>query len=168
MTAEEIAFWNDNRIVVNIQEVTPRYYLFTSAIDAGTAPVINLTDTCWLKKREMDRYTTAQLRSEHCYSYSATHKEKQPRYPGGEAAWQRFLIKHIILPDSVNTEYSVASLQFLVDRKGNLSHVQMIKGDPGLRDMFERLLLQSGQWLPAMQGGRTVKAYKRLTIRYCL
>jgi hypothetical protein len=37
--------------------------------------------------------------------YSLSYDEKQPRYPGGAVAWQRHLIKHMFIPDSLNTDW---------------------------------------------------------------
>lgn len=99
---------------------------------------------------------------------SAGASAQQPRYPGGEAAWMRYLVKHVRIPDSVDSQYSTAIMKFMVNRDSSVSDVQMLTGDTALKEMFIRIVLQSGKWQPALQGGRTVNSYTTLRITYCL
>lgn len=97
----------------------------------------------------------------------STGEEKQPRYPGGEAAWMRYLVKHVRISDSANSQYSTATMKFMVNKDSSVSDVQLLAGDIALKEMFTRIILHSGKWWPAQQGGRTINSYKTLHITYC-
>jgi protein TonB len=101
-----------------------------------------------------------------------TKVEIESSYPGGDAAWQRYLYKNFHYPDeAVNNEIQGnVVVQFIVDKEGNISDVQAISGptDGGLRDEAVRVIKRSGKWTPAVQNGRQVKSYKRQPIVFKL
>jgi len=91
--------------------------------------------------------------------------ELESEFPGGDAAWNRFLLQNMRYPsDAVknNIEGTVV-IQFIVDKDGAVSNIQAVKGpeDGGLREEAIRIIRKSGKWLPAIQYGRYVKSYKR-------
>lgn len=89
-------------------------------------------------------------------------------YPGGMPAWQRFMYKNFRYPDDGqnNEIQGTVVVQFVVDEKGNVSNVVAISGPEtgGLREEAVRVIKKSGLWVPAIQNGRQVKAYKRQPI----
>jgi len=91
--------------------------------------------------------------------------EIESEYPGGPAAWLRYLNKNFHYPDEgLNNEIQgVVMVQFIVDKDGNVSDVQAVSGpeEGGLRDEAMRVIRKSGGWIPAIQNGRKVKSYKR-------
>src|SRR5580698_338851 len=101
-----------------------------------------------------------------------TKVEIESSYPGGDAAWQRYLYKNFHYPDeAVNNEIQGnVVVQFIVDKEGNISDVQAISGptDGGLRDEAVRVIKRSGKWTPAVQNGRQVKSYKKQPIVFRL
>jgi protein TonB len=83
-------------------------------------------------------------------------------YPGGMAAWARYLGTNISYPEKA-TDLGIQGkvvVSFIVDQQGNTSEVQAIQGPEELRDEAVRVIKKSGQWTPAIQNGRKVKSYK--------
>lgn len=90
--------------------------------------------------------------------------EKESEFPGGAAAWLRFLNKNLRYPDDalINEIQGVVQVRFIVDKDGNVSDVEAISGpaDGGLREEAARVIRRSGKWTPALQNGRYVRSYK--------
>jgi len=94
--------------------------------------------------------------------------DQDARYPGD---WARFLT--YTLRGEVPVEHGAGPgnyqviAQFIVDTKGNVSDVKLIK-DPGFGMGAEalRVIKQSGKWQPAMMHGKPVKAYRKQPITF--
>ncbi|HLK30986.1 MAG TPA: TonB family protein [Puia sp.] len=95
--------------------------------------------------------------------------EKESEYPGGVAALSEFLSKHLRYPDKAlknNTQGTVV-VQFIVDKDGSVTDVQVAKGvDPLLDEEAVRVIKKMPKWQPAIQGGRQVKSYKKQPIAF--
>jgi len=98
--------------------------------------------------------------------------ESEAQFPGGMAAWIRFLQKTMRYPDeAVNIEREgKVVVQFVVDKEGNVSEVQAVSGptDGGLREEAVRVIKKSGKWVPGNQNGRMVKSYKQQPVVFQL
>jgi protein TonB len=114
----------------------------------------------------------APKKDDEDYDKTFTKVEIESEYPGGAAAWQRYLNKNFRYPDeAVNNEIQgVVVVQFIVDKEGNVSDVQAMSGPEsgGLREEAIRVIKKSGKWQPAVQNGRQVKSYKRQPIVFKL
>jgi periplasmic protein TonB len=90
--------------------------------------------------------------------------EVDASFPGGPAAWLRFLNKNLRSPDEAvqNGISGKVVVQFIVDKEGNVSDVVAVSGPEqgGLREEAVRVIKKSGKWTPALQNGRYVKAYR--------
>jgi periplasmic protein TonB len=106
------------------------------------------------------------------YDKTFTKVEIESDFPGGAAAWLRYLNKNLRYPDdAVNNEIQgTVIVQFIVDKEGNVSDVQPISGpeNGGLREEAVRVIKKSGKWTPAVQNGRQVKSYKKQPIVFKL
>jgi protein TonB len=106
------------------------------------------------------------------YDKTFTKVEIESEYPGGPAAWLRYLNKNFRYPDdAVNNDIQgTVVVQFIVDKEGIVSDVSAISGpsDGGLRDEAIRVIKKSGRWTPAVQNGRQVKSYKKQPIVFKL
>jgi protein TonB len=91
--------------------------------------------------------------------------EKEAEFPGGPLAWARFLNKTLHYPDeAINIGIQgTVMVQFVVDVDGNVSDVKAVSGpdEGGLKEEAMRVIKKSGKWVPALQNGRSVKAYRR-------
>jgi periplasmic protein TonB len=90
--------------------------------------------------------------------------EKEAEFPGGSEAWARFLNKTLRYPEqamSIDIQGTV-TVQFVVDVDGSISGVTVVSGpvEGGLREEAVRVIKKSGKWVPALQNGRYVKAYR--------
>lgn len=88
--------------------------------------------------------------------------EIEAEYPGGAAAWQRFLNRNLRYPmeEIENETQGSALVQFVVDEDGNVNNVEAIKGSKALGEEMVRVIKKSGRWTPAVQDGRYVRSLK--------
>jgi protein TonB len=104
------------------------------------------------------------------YDKTFTKVEIESDYPGGQAAWARYLNKNLHYPEeAVNGEIQGdVVVQFIVDKEGVVSEVEALSGPNELRDEAVRVIKRSGKWTPAIQNGRQVKSYKKQPIKFRL
>jgi len=106
------------------------------------------------------------------YEKTFVKVEIESEYPGGAAAWLRYLNKNFRYPeDGLNNEVQgTVVVQFIVDKEGKVSEVQAISGPEtgGLREEAARVIRNSGDWIPAIQNGRKVKSYKKQPVVFKL
>ena len=99
------------------------------------------------------------------YEKTFVKVEIESEYPGGAAAWLRYLNKNFRYPEEAiaNEIQGVVVVQFIVDKEGVVSDVGAISGPEqgGLREEAVRVIRKSGVWTPAIQNGRKVKSYKK-------
>jgi protein TonB len=92
--------------------------------------------------------------------------EIESHYKGGDAAWQRFLLKNFRVPlaDEDQSGDATVVVQFIVDKEGNVSNVEPLSGPAQLQKEAVRVIRLSGKWEPAIQNGRPVRSYKKQPI----
>lgn len=99
-----------------------------------------------------------------------TRVEIDASFPGGVTQWARFLNKNLRYPEEALNQGigGTVMVQFVVDLDGNVSDVKAISGPEtgGLREEAERVIRKSGKWVPAVQNGRHVKAYRRQPVTF--
>lgn len=112
----------------------------------------------------------APKKDEEDYDKTFTKVEIESEYPGGPAAWQRYLNKNFRYPQEAidNEIQGTVVVQFIVDKEGNVSDVEAVSGPSELRDEAIRVIKKSGKWTPAVQNGRQVKSYKKQPILFKL
>jgi protein TonB len=94
----------------------------------------------------------------------------ESEFPGGPAAWQRFLYKNLNYPQKAQDQgvQGFVTVQFIVDQEGVVSNVEAISGPEELRAEAVRVIRKSGKWTPAVQNGQQVKSYKKQPIGFKL
>ena len=104
------------------------------------------------------------------YDKTFTKVEIESDYPGGTAAWMRYLQKNLVYPDEAqnNEVQGQVIVKFIVDKEGKVSDVEAISGPNELREEAMRVIRKSGSWIPAVQNGRKVKSYKSQPINFRL
>jgi len=112
----------------------------------------------------------APKKSEEDWDKTFTKVEIESEYPGGAAAWQRYLNKTLRYPQEAidNEVQGSVVIQFIVDKEGMVSEVEAISGPEELRAEAIRVIKKSGKWEPAVQNGRKVKSYKKQPIVFRL
>lgn len=84
--------------------------------------------------------------------------EKQPEFPGGAAAWARFLNRHLQAPAALMPgEKVVVQVGFWVDTTGAVTDLSVMQSGGAV---FDRAVISALQkmprWNPAIQNGRSV------------
>lgn len=112
----------------------------------------------------------APRKEEEDWDKTFTKVEIESEYPGGAAAWQRYLNRNLRYPQEAidNEVQGAVVVQFIVDKEGNVSDVEAISGPQELRGEAVRVIKKSGKWTPAVQNGRQVKSYKKQPIVFRL
>jgi antitoxin component YwqK of YwqJK toxin-antitoxin module len=98
-------------------------------------------------------------------------------FPGGDNAWKRYLATHLDydlsadLPASVKKFSQTVYVQFIVDTDGTITDIQITNKDyvnPRMKKAIINVIARSGKWMPAIQNGRAVKAYRTqpITLAY--
>ncbi len=100
-----------------------------------------------------------------------TAVEKEPNFPGGEAAFASYLGKNIHYP-AIAKENNVQGkvfLSFVVERDGSLTDIRVVRGiGSGCDDEAVRVLKASPKWRPGIQNGRPVRVAYTIPISFTL
>jgi len=102
-----------------------------------------------------------------------TKVEVESEFPGGAAAWLRFINQNLRYPDNAvnNQIQGNVIVAFVVDKEGHIP-VNTIYIDQSVEYSLDQaavhLLFISPPWKPAEQNGRKVKSYKRQPINFRL
>ncbi|WP_205508845.1 energy transducer TonB [Longitalea arenae] len=110
----------------------------------------------------------APKKEEEDWNKTFTKVEIPSEYPGGPAAWQRFLNRNLHFSQEAmdNMVQGTVVVKFIVDTEGNVSDVEAISGPEEHRPEAIRVIRKSGKWTPAIQNGRQVKSYKQQPITF--
>jgi len=97
--------------------------------------------------------------------------EINPEYPGGEAAFTKFLQKNIRYPQIAkeNGIQGRAYLQFIVERDGSLTDIKIVRNPGGgTGEEAQRVLKMSPHWKPGMQNGNKVRVQYTIPVNFSL
>jgi len=92
--------------------------------------------------------------------YTTGTIEVMPAFPGGEAAWQKFLQKHLRYPpQAIDAGISgKVFISFIVETDGHLTDITLVRGvGYGLDDEAIRVLNIAPKWTPGIQNGHKVR-----------
>ena len=95
-------------------------------------------------------------------------------FPGGIAAWRKFLERNLNadaplkeIPKKTKNFSQTAICQFIVCKDGTICDIKVVnKVLPSIKKEVERVIAMSGQWEPAEQNGRKVKAYRKQPVTF--
>jgi N-acetylmuramoyl-L-alanine amidase len=88
--------------------------------------------------------------------------EIEAAYPGGPSAWQNYLMHSLKYPEEA-VSYQIQGdvpVQFIVETDGSLTHIHAESGPQQLRAESERVVRESGKWIPARNHGKIVRSYR--------
>lgn len=97
--------------------------------------------------------------------------EVEASFKGGEGAWRRYLERNLNANTPVDNgaaegQYTVW-VQFIVDREGKISDVKALSSHGyGMEDEAVKIIRKGPDWVPAIQNGRNVKAYRKQPITF--
>lgn len=97
--------------------------------------------------------------------------EEKPTFPGGEAAFYKYLEKNMQYPE-MEKEQGIKGkvwVDFLIDKNGEVADVKIARGvSPGLDKEALRVMKAMPAWSPGKQNGRPVKVKYTLPINFNL
>ncbi|HVE60675.1 MAG TPA: energy transducer TonB [Chitinophagaceae bacterium] len=99
--------------------------------------------------------------------------ETEASFVGGIRGWRQFLETNLNPNVPVKKKapagvYEVM-VQFIVDKSGKISDIKALTSHGfGMEEEVIRVLRKSPRWLPAVQDGRKVKAYRRQPISFSI
>ncbi len=97
--------------------------------------------------------------------------EQMPEFPGGEKALLKWLGKNVKYPP-LAAENGVSGrvvVAFIVDAEGNISQIKLLGGiGGGCDEEAIRVVSSMPKWKPGKQGGRPVRVYFTLPIKFTL
>jgi hypothetical protein len=97
--------------------------------------------------------------------------EVEPSFPGGESEWKKYLERNLVgvnpaekgAPNGTYTVY----VQFVVDLEGKISNVRALTHiGYGMEDAVINIIKKGPRWIPAIQNGHKVKAYKKQPVNF--
>jgi periplasmic protein TonB len=97
--------------------------------------------------------------------------EVEASFKGGEGAWRKYLERNLNANTPVDNgapegTYTVW-VQFIVDKAGAISDVKAISNHGyGMEAEAEKVIRKGPAWIPAVQNGRQVKAYRKQPITF--
>lgn len=100
-----------------------------------------------------------------------TSVDQQPEFPGGVAAFQRYLAVNIRYPAKAFEEKKQGRVfvQFVIDREGAPIDVKIVRSVSSELDAEAlRVVKNSPKWLPGKQSGVPVKVYYTIPINFYL
>lgn len=99
-----------------------------------------------------------------------TNVEIPPMFPGGDVAWSRYLEgkSSYALENTQDSTPGTVVVQFIVDVNAHTRDFKVISGPTtgSYRAEAVRLVRSSGLWMPAVDNGRQVTAYRLLPIHF--
>lgn len=105
----------------------------------------------------------APKKVEEDYDKVFTKVEKEAKFPGGQAAWIRYLERNlnanVAADDGAPSGNYTVRVQFIVDKEGNISNVQAIdvpKACPSCGPEAVKVIKRGPKWEAAVQNGRNV------------
>ncbi|MCW3073522.1 MAG: hypothetical protein JWP69_591 [Flaviaesturariibacter sp.] len=84
--------------------------------------------------------------------------ERQPEFPGGQAAWISFLNRHLQVPEDLEAgDRKSVSVRFWVSEDGSVTAFEVLKsGGKAFDNEVIRVLKKMPKWKPAIQNGHPV------------
>ena len=97
--------------------------------------------------------------------------EQMPEFPGGEKAMLRFISKNVVYPQIAveNDVQGVVVVNFVVDIDGSITQVKILSSvSKDCDDEAVRVIKSMPKWKAGKQGGRNVRVYYSVPIRFIL
>jgi len=103
--------------------------------------------------------------------YDVGGVESYPEFPGGMAAWSKFIQKNLRYPYAAqdNGTQGKVFLSFVIEKDGSISDVSVLKGiGYGCDEEAVRVIKKSPRWKAGLQNNRAVRVRYTMPIGYVL
>lgn len=136
--------------------------------EKGKDGVIEITT----KKKIVDVITVKEKRTDTEENNIIFEKtEVEPAFPGGEREWRRYLERN--LDATIPSKNGCASgtypvmVRFIVSKEGKISDVTALTNHGyGMEEHIIKLIINGPGWVPAIQNGRNVTAYRTQPVTF--
>ena len=129
----------------------------------GTASNIELYDKGKLVSRQLFDSSGTLLAD-------ATDIEKEAEFSGGQAAWMKYLQKHLYFPAQYKFENGVKAVvivSFSISEEGKVEDVYVSTSlHPAFDAIAENVIKRSPGWIPALSKNRNVRSYRRQPVTF--
>ena len=97
--------------------------------------------------------------------------EVEASFKGGEREWTKYLTRNldanVAIENGANEGSYTVVVQFIVDKEGKISDVRALSNHGhGMEEEAMRVIKKGPDWVPAIQNGRNVKAYRKQPITF--
>lgn len=97
----------------------------------------------------------------------------EPSFPGGEKEWTKYLDRNLDVNIPLKNKCKPGSytviIQFIVDREGNPVDLRPLTNHGfGMEDHVINVIKKGPRWIPGLQNGRAVKAYKKQPVTFVI
>ena len=97
--------------------------------------------------------------------------EVEASFKGGEREWRKYLERNlepnVPVENGANEGTYTVTVQFIVDKEGKISDVKALSNHGhGMEEEAIRVIKKGPDWVPAIQNGRNVKAYRKQPITF--
>lgn len=97
-------------------------------------------------------------------------RDRDAEFPGGMAAWQKYLYKKIYFPDGfkfTNTDQAIVVVSFSIDPEGNVGDVFVSTPFyPQFDRIAKKAIEDAPKWKPAISHNRKVKVWRRQPVTF--
>ena len=97
--------------------------------------------------------------------------EEMPQFPGGETALRKYIAENVRYPEMAkeNDIQGTVYVRFVVDEKGKVTNVELLRGvDPLLDKEALRVVNSLPNWKPGKKRGKAVKVSHSVPIKFAL
>src|SRR5215203_4269686 len=97
--------------------------------------------------------------------------EVEAQFKGGEREWRKYLERNldpnVPVENGANEGTYTVTVQFIVDKEGKISDVKALSSHGhGMEEEAIKVIRKGPDWVPAIQNGRNVKAYRKQPITF--
>jgi len=97
--------------------------------------------------------------------------EVEAQFKGGEREWRKYLERNLDpnapVENGANEGTYTVTVQFIVDKEGKISDVKALTSHGhGMEEEAIKVIKRGPDWVPAIQNGRNVKAYRKQPITF--
>lgn len=97
--------------------------------------------------------------------------EVEASFPGGVQAWRTYLEKNLNasapIDNGAPSGMYMVIVQFIVNKEGGISDIEpLTRLGYGMEEEVVRIIGKSGKWVPAMQNGKPVNAYRKQPVTF--
>ena len=95
--------------------------------------------------------------------------ESSASFPGGDGAFNRYLTKAIVYPDSatISEVKGIVKVGFIIDREGHPSNILLLRGINKFADeAVLKAISNSPKWAPPNQNGRFVEQSLEVSVAF--